>query len=176
MLELEVTTGRLEFDRTIRSHFNPEAIYDAISQLEGVELVERRRFEHQTKCAEFVFNEQSQEQWLSEETEAMWDNPLKFLQAHGYSLEDEPMEGDIVAYACKTPEETGIGPVDDQDFAGFAAKRKLLERQPPYFQHFGIYRRGKVLSKFNEGHVYLHDLSMIPSNYGSQVYFFRKTS
>ena len=41
-------------------------------------------------------------------------------------------------------------------------------------QHFGMATEGKVVSKFEAGHVVLHDLEAVPSSYGDTVRFYRK--
>lgn len=43
------------------------------------------------------------------------------------------------------------------------------------FAHFGVWKNGKVESKFGLGHVYIHKIDEIPLSYGDEAFFFRKT-
>lgn len=74
---------------------------------------------------------------------------VSLLMGWGYNLVDTPEEGDLIVYGHKH------------------------ER---YFDalHYGIYREGKVISKWGPGDVYEHPLTSIPSTFGSEFLCMRK--
>lgn len=66
----------------------------------------------------------------------------------GYREINNPLQGDLVVY---------------------------INEELKVQSHIGLYKRkGKVLSKWTYGNVYLHDINKVPSDFGNVVKFFRK--
>lgn len=145
------------YDAPSRSAAN--ASLDQIANVPGIEVIERRdcTADHYYRCAQYVFSHIKHEDWLpterSIEPRDIWDNPLPFLSDHGYAETNDPTPGDVVAY----------GLVIDRD----DGKRVAV------FEHYGVYAgEGRVISKFDMGHVFRHGLHQVPTGYGSQIAFF----
>ena len=101
-------------------------------------------------CAEYVFSTLLGEEWVGRRAPAaLFSDTHSFLERRGYVEITPTFEGEVVIYGV--------------DIKGrFQA------------QHFGMATEGKVVSKFEAGHVVLHDLEAVPSSYGDTVRFYRK--
>lgn len=151
--------------------------FDELGTLPGITVFQIRdpHWSDRIRCAEYVFGLRFRELWaLDEVSQAFWDDGIRFLSEHGFALVEEPVAGDIIAYAVVDLIESYITDPDTIS-AYHRARLESRHRRPPYFEHFGILtEEGRVISKFGPGHVYLHDMDKIPHHFGSETYFFRK--
>ena len=132
-------------------------VYDIIGELDGITILERREREkdreNQYRCHKYTFGVVKKEPWVLAgfftKKHRLWTDTLKFLGEKGYDEVVQPENGDIVAYTCNNGNGTMTG-------------------------HFGIYEDGKVTSKFNVGHIFVHEIHMVPASYGNSVTYFRR--
>lgn len=134
--------------------------YDDIAKVAGFSIVEKRNPEddYRYRCAEYAFKKEpwkiegykSEKDGITQER-TFWTDPEQFITERGYDkLMGTPEDGDIIAYGLN----------DLNEFV---------------YNHFGTYQGiGKVVSKFERGHVYKHPWHLVPEAYGDQVVFFRK--
>lgn len=150
--------------------------FDEIGTVPGIRIFKRRNPEwsNHFRCAEYVFGSRLGEPWaLDEVPKDFWDNGIEFLCRKGFNLVEEPVAGDIIAYAVVDLIERYI--TDEAISAYHRARLESRHRTPPYFVHFGILTgEGRIISKFGPGHVYLHKVNSVPYHFGSEIYFFRK--
>lgn len=126
-----------------------------------------------TDCYSYVFEIIYGETWGVHESQAFLESPSEFLDWLGFEEVEEPMEGDIVAYALETVSGGANMNPDNKYFHSF---RPVSAACPPYFVHVGIFTSdGRVVSKFGNQPLYRHDINEVPEEYGNQVYFFRKS-
>jgi len=130
-------------------------LFDKVGELEGIEVAEARDYQkdNQFKCAWFVFKDE--DWWTSEDDLGLefWDNTEKFLENKGYKKVEQPQFGDVVVYRLKGDLES-----------------------PSTVKHLGVFKQqGKVVSKFNQGHVFEHDIDMVPNMFGESVVAMRKS-
>lgn len=172
MKEIPITDSRYKIECIASLGWrNPEISLGALAQ-EDIKVEEAQHSETQGRCAEFVFGETMKEPWILGETVPveLWTNAIGFLISNGYSEVNKPQDGDIVAYAkSKFVDERKITPEKMLE----AALRKI-NKEPPQFMHFGIFRQGRIISKFGKGPIMIHHLDEVPISYGNLVYFFRK--
>ena len=101
---------------------------------------------------------------------SLFVDPLTFFAENKYFPVEQPQDGDIILYACKTAQEA-FPIFDDQNFMAFNNQRIA---NPPFGVHVGIYENNLVLSKFGRGHVYRHALEIVPTRYSTEVHIFRE--
>jgi acetolactate synthase regulatory subunit len=147
-----------------RSSETIAAVLEKLSDIPGVEILERRDFLAETyDCTAFTFNVTLQEPWAAEfgqrlfhELPENWrKHPVAFLVAHGYEMirKEELRPNDVVIY-------------------GFSR-----ENSDPILRHVGTYQEdGHVVSKLGQGPVVRHPLEAIPPIWGDRAYFLRKTT
>ncbi|MDP1695727.1 MAG: hypothetical protein Q8L29_02335 [archaeon] len=125
-----------------------------INNLGGINIIEERDNSFEGRCEDYVFTEVKNEPWSSTLTysNAIILMPIEFLAQRDYNLIESPNDGDIVAYILKR-----INKI-------------------PFISHWGIFENGKVRSRFGCGNVYRHNLNMVPSEYGNEIIFFRKST
>lgn len=158
---LKIPSGGLRFE--LDPLFDPDFIdsvgpraYDMVGNVEGFELVEvgnpkRSDF----RCVQYVFARNKREPWAKEDERIeIFKDPVNFLTTVGYTplrIGEHPANGDIIAYGT-------------------------VQNGAPLFElgHMGVLDKDKVVSKFNEGHVFRHPIAGIPHHFGSQALFFRK--
>lgn len=172
MILLEISPSRQEIDRLL----HPSEGYDAIGELDGITIVERRSpaLDRNYKCAEYVFGTVMKEPWAKRWPirDAFWRNTLRYLEKRGYEVKDSADPGDVVGYASDNIYTSSV--LDNHAYL-FFLRELNKRRKPPYFQHFGIFLdANQVISKFNGGHIYQHRLDRVPNSFGTSVYFFRK--
>lgn len=167
MLTIETSARRKQIDDLI-----DHGDFDAIGELEGITIVEKRTRDVRYRCAEYVFRKVKGETWARRTIPvAFWNNTLLFLDEHGYRRVEELNSDDIVGYASDSIY-TGVS---DDPTSLYYASEEGKKRTPPYFQHFGVYLEGnQIKSKLNNYHIVTHNLDMVPNRFGTQVYFFRK--
>ncbi len=127
--------------------------YDQVGKLEGIEIIERRDYQRDDRyrCAWFAFKDDG---WWTGESDLgldFWDYAEKFLEGKGYTKVEQPQDGDIVMY--RLAKDT---------------------KSPSTVKHVGLFQGGKVMSKFNQGHIFRHDIDMVPNMFGKSVVFMRK--
>lgn len=142
---------------------NPDAnflrCYDQMAETEGVEIVTRVTDPFgpdSQSCGDYVFATELSVSWLEggHIPGEIWTNPIGFLLDKGFNLYFEGgVEGDIVAYR-------GVN---------WCSETYAVE-----VVHWGLVRDGKVVSKWGLGHVFGHNLDMIPLNFGLEALFFRQ--
>jgi hypothetical protein len=146
---------------------NNKILKHRLETIEGIEVLVDEDISHndEIKCQDYVFWNIKKEEWAK----PTFRNPnpldnlplndsLAFLEARGYTVEERPQEDDIVAYRGSDDEKA-----EKHDETG-------------QFSHFGIYLgSGKVISKWGNGPIVKHPLEIVPSTFGSRVYFLRKT-
>jgi hypothetical protein len=130
--------------------------YDMIGNSEGFELIQRGDLQRtEFRCAQFVFATNKNESWAKEDEHIeIFRDPLAFLEERGYHpllRGGAPLTGDVIAY-------------------GFLQSRNPLLK----LVHLGIIDKDKVISKFNEGHVFRHPKEAVPHHFGTHALFFRK--
>lgn len=150
---------RQELDRLLEADFVESVgarAYDMIGNVEGFELVEKGdpdRSEY--RCVQYVFAKNKNEPWAKEDERIeIFTNPISFLTSAGYKpirSEELPGNGDVIAYGFTIPKDPLF---------------KLM--------HMGVLDRDKVLSKFNEGHVFRHPMNAVPHHFGTSALVFRK--
>ena len=151
---IPISERREAIDRLLEGGGTNEA-YDAIGELEGIETLETRDWRKDVdkyKCAWFVFKD---DDWWAGRDDfdlRFWIDTRCYLEERGYMKVDEPRDGDVVLYRYK-------GDLSESSWV----------------KHFGIYYNGRVVSKFNDGHIFMHDLVTVPNSYGEGVIFMRKT-
>lgn len=135
-------------------------------------FLEKSEIQDRERCAEYIFGRLLNEPWATTESSVpddFWLNTIKFLRKKGYKLVNKAQEKDVVGYAFKDIYKT----IPDEDV--FLPQALHTKRVSPFFEHFGIVKNGKVISKFAEGYVYEHDLDTIPDRFGELVFYFRKS-
>lgn len=136
-------------------------LFDQVGILSGIRTVEKRDYqtdnrqrESDYRCTRYVFG--NEPWWVSEKSLGLdfWDDTISFLQQKGYQVvTDEPQSGDVIMYRYE----------------------KRNQKIDPTVLHVGIYQGGdKVVSKFNGGHIFEHDISMVPNMFGEEALFMRK--
>ncbi len=125
--------------------FLDKSEFDKVCEIVGdIEIVERRNIEEDKKRVYTCARYA-----LGDKIRGLLRNG--FLDNDGSFEEVEnPKEGDIVVY-------TG-------EYLGY----------PDGWFHVGIYDGEKVVSKWGYGHVFRHDLNLVPTYYGNKVKFFRE--
>lgn len=128
---------------------------DPLSGLPGIFLLEARNLNEDDwyRCAQFVFAATMKEPWAPTSTnfpDDFWYNSRKFLKNKGYKEIRVPDQLDVVGYR-------------------FLA-------QSERFVHWGYYDQGMVCSKFACFPVYKHNIECVPSHFGDDAVFFRKTN
>jgi len=158
MLELPHSPLRRKlFERVVDEGF------DALVDIEGLLLVERRNprkdREKNLMCDWFVFNRCLEERWYkrwraqdSSELFDLFSDTSGVLAEQGYRSVSRPKDGDVVAYA----------------------DRYLYDRRQFLTRHFGLWEHGDVVSKWCEGHVFLHPVGHFFDYYGKYVRFYRR--
>jgi hypothetical protein len=133
--------------------------YDAVGELEGISIFAKRDYQRDYgyRCVQYVFSTIMNESWLTEHgnkdlTAEFWTNTIEFLNQREYILIKEPQKGDIIGYRFR--------------------KTEIVTN--PYFKHFGIWLGDKVRSKFEQGHIFEHEIDVIPNRHGEEALFFRK--
>lgn len=116
---------------------------------EDLEVVEYRDHSNPGLCEYFVFFEVLSEPWASNFDEPCFIPedlrfPCNFLADKGYIEVPSPQDNDVVGYLSQRNE----------------------------FHHWGIFREGKVLSRFGSSSVCRHEIDA--TRYGNKVIFFRK--
>ena len=131
-----------------------EDVYDAIGDLEGIEIVERRDWEidKYRRCAWYVFEKVLEKDWpelyAGRVTSLMVDT-ASFLLGKGFREVEHAHAHCVVVY--------GDGATVRDDVR----------------VHFGIYQEdGTVISKLSRGHVYRHELRLVPAFFGNNIRFF----
>lgn len=134
-------------------------LFDQVAELDGIEIEERRDYQKDHpnyRCAQYAFGVRMQEPWCNPEKNDLgldfWDDTVNFLSDKGYQVADEARDGDIVAYK----------------------PRRTPDMDPTGVLHMGIYDKGKIVSKFNSGHIFRHDVDMVPNMFGEEIVVFRK--
>jgi hypothetical protein len=134
---------------------NGNDFYDLVAELEGIDLWERRdcRQDNEYRCAEYLVGTLMNEPWFWGKARnapaSLWTRPVKYLGGRGYVTVTVPQMGDVIAYG--------------------QAKNGSIE-----IQHWGMWVSGEVISKFNDGHAFLHRPEMVPNEYGDRAVFFRR--
>lgn len=151
-----------------------QPILSSLPREKDERLIEAQNLNPSIDCYTYVFKIVEGGTWTRADESDFLESPMRFLESRGYIEVEEPIEGDIVGYAHDTASQAHPA-ADATDEAAFATARRA---SAPYFAHVGIYSTdGKVVSKFGRlGDLYRHDLEEILPMYGSQVYFFRRTS
>lgn len=158
LIRLPMGGSREEIDRLLEPDFIDSVgsrAHDMLGNVEGFELIEKSDPNRpEFRCVQYVFTKK-REPWAKEDERIdIFTHPLNFLTGAGYKpirAEELPGNGDIIAYGFTLPKDPLF---------------KLM--------HMGIMDRDKVLSKFNEGHVFRHPMNAIPHHFGSNALIFRK--
>ncbi len=132
-----------------------DRLFDEIGKLPGISISERRKFQEdrvtQYDCRVHTFAVMMGEhRGMFGDVGlhmACWLDTENFLRERGYKRVVAPWDQDVVTY---------------KDPAGNEV------------MHFGVYRGGKVTSKFYHGHVFVHEICMVPNRFGEEAQFFRK--
>ncbi len=150
---------RLELDRLLEPDFIESVgirAYDMIGNVDGYELIEKGDPDRsEFRCVQYVFATNKGEPWAKEDERIeIFTDPVNFLRNVGYNplrVGEAPTTGDVIAYGFTQPTDPFL---------------KLM--------HLGVIDRDRVLSKFNEGHVFRHPVNAIPHHFGSNALVFRK--
>jgi len=104
------------------------------------------------KCAQFVFRTILAEHQLKSNSgfpHDLFDDPDTFLGKYNYHRVLVPSEGEVLAYV--------------------AVGERYVQ-----VKHMGIFKEGKVISKFGIGHIFRHDIGQVPLSYGEKVIFYAR--
>ena len=177
MAEIYSSSLRDKMNSLAREHGNkdPNLVYSELAKLPGLEIIEERDTKtDQTnyRCAEYAFKVRMGLEWTKTDQNKFWIDSNEYLTRQRFTEVEDPQNGDLIAYAAHTIDEAY--PIfDDQDFWTFERRR---EAKPPYIKHVGVWENGKVISKFNEGHVFKHKLDLVPTSFGNVVHFYRRNT
>jgi hypothetical protein len=159
---------------------HPREGYEILGRLEGMEILGRFPWDDPDKdlnykCAEYVFRTIKKEPWaqVSKLPDEFWIDTITYLSERGYTTsirrKKENLEnGDVIGYGGTDWRYASSG-----SLLSYLMGSKTPKRYPPYLKHFGVYKEGKVNSKFDAGYIYRHDLDAVPYDYGDSVYIFR---
>ena len=159
--------NRLE-DSEIRRELNRlrqcayEAVYEAqedplvymgmIAEHHGINIAEVRNpcsDINRIHCAEWVLNEKLG--FNIQGDRHFWNTVINQLQSLNYQPTNQPLQNDLILYGFWDP-------------AGIRAK------------HLGLFQNtGQILSKFEMGHIFEHDHSIVPSVYGDSFLYLTKS-
>jgi hypothetical protein len=139
-------------------------IADRLNEINGVEVLSEADFvnHHPYRCAEWTFGTIHKEPWAlkgftAEHAPKLWEDPVNFLREEAYEFTDSAQPGDIVAYG-------------DTLFDGTL-----------WLEHFGIYYgdaagQELVFSKFGQGPLVRHPISLVSTVWGGYYCFLKKSS
>jgi hypothetical protein len=154
--ERQVIDNLISADNIYGRDANP--LYDKVGNLPGITIEEKRDYQSDHpnyRCAQYVFGTVKQEPWCNMTKNDFgldfWDNMVSYLRPKGYDVVNQAQDGDIIAYRYKKTTATD-----------------------PTVLHLGIYDKGKVISKFNSGHIFRHDVDRVPNAFGEEIVVFRK--
>lgn len=151
-MKIDITPERVQLGTYFNSY---RAEPEKVREFEGIQLVARDN--SKGLCDNFIFDRICGEPWAKnlekidqDDCDQLFGNPKMYLGVHGFSERQTGKIGDIVAYAVYS-----------------AAERETQ------VQHWGLYTREGVLSRFGNLDVFLHRLEVVPDYYGDMVIFFR---
>ena len=128
------------------------ALYECVSDLPGLKLVERSDFSYHKRCYWYVFREEAWFRRLDEfeQGRRLMNDVTNTLSAHSFIEISTPERGCVLVYQHNPSE-------------------------PKYASHFGKYNEGTVISKFGMGHIYEHAPENVPHMFGNYIRYFKKT-
>mgnify|MGYP001604471914 CR=1 FL=1 len=140
-------------------------LYDTlVTRVRGMEIVEKRDPRTDSdRCADYVFGRIMQEPWAQinlQFIEELWSDTIRFLEGKGYYEVEMPKKGVMVAYF-------------NTDYSAVLEGARLGQA---IAKHFGVFQNNRVISKWSRGHVYRHPIESVPTLYGDEARFFRKSA
>jgi hypothetical protein len=148
---------------------------DTIAQLPGISIhhkgpnVDDPRTPGGENCAALVFYDLFREPWYPSPKgklfphmrDELWFGTERFLSQHGWQPIDDPQDRDIVVYGSELTQGSTL-------FGSFHPAGTFRT------DHFGYLHRDKVISRWENGHVFEHSIDAVPEQYGNQAFFLRK--